>query len=215
MGLFSVFDPSISYFGFIFFSFFFILFFYYSFYWLNFGFMDMFLFFLFFIYNDLSSLLSRGRAYFFLLFFFFLFFNNFFGLFPYFFTSSSSLCFTFSLSFSLWFSYIVYLWFVKLNEALSHLIPLGTPFFLMSFMVFIESLSLLIRPITLSVRLMANMVAGHLLLTLLGGSLLTSGGLFFGFFFYWIFIVFLELGVSIIQAYVFSMLVSLYFMESN
>jgi len=92
-----------------------------------------------------------------------------------------------------------------------HLVPTGTPLILISFMVFVEMVSNLIRPVTLSVRLTANIVAGHLLLTLLGEFMLGVS----------IFIVVLtiplgilltvlELAVAFIQGYVFMTLFSLY-----
>jgi len=56
---------------------------------------------------------------------------------------------------------------------LAHLLPQGTPTALMPFIVIIEITRTLIRPITLCVRLTANLIAGHLLITLLG-NLLTS-----------------------------------------
>merc|ERR1712226_132723 len=56
------------------------------------------------------------------------------------------------------------------NRLLAHLVPLGTPSFLMPIIVIIETVSNVIRPLTLSIRLAANMVAGHLLLTLLGSQ---------------------------------------------
>ena len=56
------------------------------------------------------------------------------------------------------------------NSMMAHLVPLGTPVALIPFMVLIELVRNFIRPLTLSVRLAANIVAGHLLLTLLGNQ---------------------------------------------
>lgn len=53
---------------------------------------------------------------------------------------------------------------------LAHLVPLGTPGVLIPFIVLIETISNVIRPGTLAVRLAANMIAGHLLLVLLGNQ---------------------------------------------
>ena len=53
---------------------------------------------------------------------------------------------------------------------LAHLVPVGTPRFLIPVIVIIETVRNIIRPLTLSIRLAANIVAGHLLLTLLGSQ---------------------------------------------
>merc|ERR1712083_834291 len=62
------------------------------------------------------------------------------------------------------------------NNLLAHLVPTGTPAFLIPVIVVIERVRNVIRPATLAIRLAANIVAGHLLLTLLGsqGPLLGS-----------------------------------------
>lgn len=140
-----------------------------------------------------------------------IFYNNFFGLFPYIFTSSSHLRFSFSLSLTFWFRIIIYRILNYFNTLISHLLPQGTPLILIPFMVIIESISLIIRPLTLAIRLSANIIAGHLLLSLLGSSgqiitlnltifLLSSQILLF----------LLEFSVALIQAYVFSVLSTLY-----
>ena len=97
---------------------------------------------------------------------------------------------------------------------LAHLVPRGTPGLLQPFIVLIELVRNVIRPLTLRVRLIANMIAGHLLLTLLGSLGTTS----YGFMFIIIGIVLilmLELSVALIQAYVFIILASLYLREVN
>lgn len=141
----------------------------------------------------------------------FIFFNNFFGLFPYIFTASSHIRFCFSLSLRLWLRIIIFRFTNYLNNLLTHLTPSGTPFALIPFIVIIESIRLLIRPLTLSIRLTANIIAGHLLLTLLGSSgiRLTSSTIFI-IIIIQIILYILEISVSIIQAYVFSILTLLY-----
>ena len=64
---------------------------------------------------------------------------------------------------------MVYRVSVNPSNFLSHLVPRGTPIVLVPFMVFIELVRRVIRPLTLAVRLAANMVAGHLLLVLVRG----------------------------------------------
>nr|YP_010872892.1 ATP synthase F0 subunit 6 [Pheidole megacephala]WGV34091.1 ATP synthase F0 subunit 6 [Pheidole megacephala] len=143
---------------------------------------------------------------------FMIFFNNFLGLFPYIFTSTSHMSFCMSLSFSLWLSMMLYSIINYFNMLMTHLTPQGTPTLLMPFMVIIESISLLIRPITLSIRLTANMIAGHLLLSLLGssGQLISSIIMLNIMLFSQILLFILEISVSMIQAYVFSILSTLY-----
>nr|UJH19427.1 ATP synthase F0 subunit 6 [Bactrocera neohumeralis] len=143
-------------------------------------------------------------------------FNNFMGLFPYIFTSTSHLTLTLTLALPLWLSFMLYGWINHTQHMFAHLVPQGTPAVLMPFMVCIETISNIIRPGTLAVRLAANMIAGHLLLTLLGNtgpslsyaivSLLLIGQ---------IALLVLESAVAIIQSYVFAVLSTLYSSEVN
>lgn len=136
---------------------------------------------------------------------------NFIGLFPYIFTPSRHLSITLPLSLTIWLRIILFYWTQITNLTFAHLVPLNTPSLLIIFMVLIETIRNLIRPITLSVRLSANIIAGHLLLCLLGSTgpsidikliniLIITQILLFT----------LELAVSIIQSYVFITLISLY-----
>jgi F-type H+-transporting ATPase subunit a len=94
-------------------------------------------------------------------------FSNFIGLFPYIFTATSHLTITISLAVPAWLGYILYSSLKNINFFLSHLVPLGTPYPLIPFIVLIEIIRRVIRPITLSVRLAANIIAGHLLIVLM------------------------------------------------
>nr|ANJ70593.1 ATP synthase F0 subunit 6 [Noterus clavicornis BMNH1425090]UPX88477.1 ATP synthase F0 subunit 6 [Noterus clavicornis] len=158
----------------------------------------------------------KGTSIIFISLFSMILFNNFMGLFPYIYTSSSHLSMTLSLAFPLWLSMMIFGWFNNTNLMFSHLVPQGTPPILMPFMVCIESISNLIRPMTLAVRLSANMIAGHLLLTLLGNL-----GPNMNINLIWVIIILnillliLEFAVSIIQSYVFSILSTLYCSEIN
>nr|YP_010987576.1 ATP synthase F0 subunit 6 [Bledius obscurus]WON65982.1 ATP synthase F0 subunit 6 [Bledius obscurus] len=141
-------------------------------------------------------------------------FNNFLGLFPYIFTCSSHLIMTLTLSLPLWLTFMLYGWINNTIHMFAHLVPQGSPSILMPFMVCIETISNIIRPGTLAVRLMANMIAGHLLLTLLGntGNSLTIFTINF-LIFTQILLLMLEFAVAIIQSYVFSVLSTLYSSE--
>nr|WKK49873.1 ATP synthase F0 subunit 6 [Subulatus sp.] len=136
--------------------------------------------------------------------------NNLMGLVPYVFTSSSHLLFCLSMALPMWLSFMMYGWIKNMNHMFIHLVPIGTPTMLMPFMVMIETISNFIRPGSLSVRLTANMVAGHLLMSLLGNnSIMTMMILMLIFMMLMIF----EISVSIIQAYVFMTLTTLYSSE--
>lgn len=143
-------------------------------------------------------------------------FNNFLGIFPYIFTSTSHLCLSLSISLPMWISFIIYGWLNHNEHIFRHLIPQGTPKILIPFMVIIETIRNIIRPGTLAVRLTANIIAGHLLLTLLsrtGINIITR--------FIWILILIqfllltLESAVAIIQSYVITILATLYSRETN
>nr|ALO76267.1 ATP synthase F0 subunit 6 [Leucocelis sp. LEU01] len=143
-------------------------------------------------------------------------FNNFLGLFPYIFTSTSHLILTLGLALPLWLSFMIFGWLNHTTHMLAHLVPQGTPPVLMPFMVLIETISNIIRPGTLAVRLAANMIAGHLLLTLLGntGSNLSIIMLII-LLITQILLLILESAVAIIQSYVFAVLSTLYSSEVN
>lgn len=97
---------------------------------------------------------------------------------------------------------------------LVHLIPQGTPSALIPFIVLIETISNLIRPGTLAVRLTANIIAGHLLIVLLSSATpLTPFFLSPILFNAQVALSLLETAVAFIQAYVFSVLVTLYIAE--
>nr|YP_010263846.1 ATP synthase F0 subunit 6 [Neogonodactylus oerstedii]UGW52195.1 ATP synthase F0 subunit 6 [Neogonodactylus oerstedii] len=143
-------------------------------------------------------------------------FNNFMGLMPYVFTSTSHLAMTLSLSLPLWLGFMLYGWINHTKHMFAHLVPQGTPAFLMPFMVLIETLSNIMRPGTLAVRLAANMIAGHLLLTLLastGPSL--SMTILSLLILSQILLLTLEAAVAVIQSYVFAVLSTLYAGEVN
>nr|YP_010586242.1 ATP synthase F0 subunit 6 [Himalopsyche malenanda]UZZ44004.1 ATP synthase F0 subunit 6 [Himalopsyche malenanda] len=143
-------------------------------------------------------------------------FNNFLGMFPYIFTSTSHMVMTMSLALPLWILLMIFGWLNNTNHMFAHLIPQGTPYVLIPFMVMIETISNVIRPLTLSIRLSANMIAGHLLLTLLGNT-----GSSIPIYIYLIVLISqillltLEFAVAIIQSYVFAVLSTLYSSEVN
>lgn len=142
--------------------------------------------------------------------------NNFIGLFPYIFTRSRHLIFSLSFSLPLWLRLIIFGWKNNINFIFRHIIPQGTPFILIPFIVLIETIRNIIRPGTLAIRLTANIIAGHLLLTLLSQRASSISYYLSSFvILIQIILLLLEFRVSIIQSYVFTILRTLYSKETN
>nr|ALO77672.1 ATP synthase F0 subunit 6 [Eucnemidae sp. GENSP01] len=157
---------------------------------------------------------SKGTTLIFVSLFSLILFNNFISLYPYVFCSTSHLTLTLTLALPLWVSFMIYGWINHTMHMFAHLVPQGTPPVLMPFMVCIETISNIIRPGTLAIRLTANMIAGHLLLTLLGNSGNSLTILMINFLIIiQLALLILESAVAIIQSYVFSILSTLYSSE--
>nr|YP_010570284.1 ATP synthase F0 subunit 6 [Ectropis dentilineata]UZG65622.1 ATP synthase F0 subunit 6 [Ectropis dentilineata] len=172
------------------------------------------------LHNEFKTLLKnnyfQGSTFIFISLFSFILFNNFLGLFPYIFTSTSHLTLSLSISLPLWLSFMLYGWINNYQHMFSHMIPQGTPAILMPFMVLIETISNIIRPGTLAVRLTANMIAGHLLMTLLSGTGSNMASYFIIFLvIIQILLLILESAVAVIQSYVIAILSTLYSSEVN
>nr|QIK50394.1 ATP synthase F0 subunit 6 [Chorosoma macilentum] len=156
---------------------------------------------------------SKGMTLMMISLFLFILINNIMGLLPYIFTSSSHLTFTLMMALPLWLSLMIYGWINHTNNMFAHMIPTGTPAMLMPFMVIIETISNLIRPSSLAVRLTANMIAGHLLMSLLGNNSINMSFMLPLIMLMQIMLMIFETAVSLIQAYVFSVLSTLYSSE--
>nr|YP_010341082.1 ATP synthase F0 subunit 6 [Lepas anatifera]UNZ93956.1 ATP synthase F0 subunit 6 [Lepas anatifera] len=170
------------------------------------------------LYTILKEFVPLFKSYknliFFITIFLFILVNNLFGLMPYTFTSTSHLAVSLSLAMSLWLSFMLYGWVNNTKHMFAHLVPLGTPIILMPFMVLIETVSNIIRPITLSVRLAANLTAGHLLLILLGESMVGAAPIvILSVTMAQLALMTLEGAVAVIQSYVFATLTTLYASE--
>lgn len=145
--------------------------------------------------------------------FLFVVISNLIGLVPYSFTITSHIIVTFSLAIMI-FTGVNVIGFKKHgSEMLCLFLPGGTSIALAFLLVPIELISYIFKPISLSVRLFANMMAGHTLLKVIAGfawSMLSAGGLLFVFHIVPLAVIIvlmgLELGVALIQAYVFSIL---------
>nr|YP_010268816.1 ATP synthase F0 subunit 6 [Haloveloides papuensis]UIG88144.1 ATP synthase F0 subunit 6 [Haloveloides papuensis] len=170
------------------------------------------------LHNEFKMLLkqSKGLTIMMTSMFMFILINNMMGLLPYIFTSSSHLVFSLTISLPLWLSIMLFGWIQKTQHMFSHLIPTGTPGPLMPFMVCIETISNLIRPGSLAVRLTANMIAGHLLMSLLGNNTTNATSMvIMMLMIIQIMLMLFETAVAMIQAYVFSILTTLYSSEVN
>lgn len=136
---------------------------------------------------------------------------NFMGLVPYVFSLTRHLAVNLSVSLPLWLGVVLMGVCYDFGGFLAHLQPVGSPAALNPFLCLIELVSTLVRPITLSVRLTANLSTGHILMALLGSGFVGRGLLGGSFIlilglFYFIF----EMGVCFIQAYIFTLLPVLY-----
>nr|UZH32925.1 ATP synthase F0 subunit 6 [Aphis spiraecola]CAQ64995.1 subunit 6 of mitochondrial F-ATPase [Aphis nerii] len=151
---------------------------------------------------------TKSPAFLFISLFLFILLNNFFSLFPYIFSSSSHMIFSITLALPFWFFFIILSMFKNTKNMIAHLIPLNTPIYLAPLMTIIETMSIIIRPMSLSIRLTANLIAGHLLMTLLNYN-----SLMIIIILIQMFMMIFELCVALIQSYVFSILSSLYSSE--
>nr|UUC08053.1 ATP synthase F0 subunit 6 [Parantropora penelope] len=136
------------------------------------------------------------------------------GLCPYVFSLTSHLAVNLSIALPVWLSVVVCSISYNMPSFLAHLQPMGSPNFLNPFLCLIELVSLLVRPLTLSVRLTANLSTGHILMGLLGVSF-SGSSIMVGLLvlcvgsFYFIF----EMAVCIVQSYIFTLLPTLYMDE--
>jgi ATP synthase subunit 6 len=180
------------------------------------------------IYETVSQLLfdnlnMEGEKYFpfISVLFCFILFSNLIGLIPYSFTTTSHLIVTFTLSFSIFIGVNIIGIQRHKSQMLSLFIPANTSFGLALLLVPIEFVSYIFKPISLGVRLFANLMAGHTLLKVIVGfswsMLLLEDLLSLGHIIPLLVLVLLmglELGVAIIQTYVFTILTCIYLNDS-
>jgi F-type H+-transporting ATPase subunit a len=156
---------------------------------------------------------QEGRQYFPFIFslFMFILFCNLLGMVPYSFTVTSHIIVTFALALVVFLGVTVIGFIRHGAHFLKLFVPSGVPIALLPLLVVIEVLSYLIRPVSLSVRLFANMLAGHTMLKVFGGFVVALGVL--GGWAPLAFVVALtglEIGIAILQAYVFAILTCIY-----
>ena len=136
------------------------------------------------------------------------------GLMPYFFSVTRHLAFSLALSLPLWLAFIISSFVKAPYPTTASFLPMGAPAPLNPFLSLVELVSISVRPLTLAVRLVANISAGHIVLGLVGTYL--SSALFLSFnsslllisiqVFYTMF----EVAIALIQAYIFTLLLTLY-----
>ena len=168
-------------------------------------------------YNFVASLLkdtigNEGRKYFPLVFtvFMFVLVGNMVGMIPYSFTFTSHIIVTFALA-SVVFIGVTVLGFAKHGlRFFSFFVIPGLPWYMLPLLIPIEILSYLSRPISLSVRLFANMLAGHTLLKVFAGFVISLGVAGFFPLAFVVALTGLEILIAFLQAYVFTILTCLY-----
>nr|YP_009498352.1 ATP synthase F0 subunit 6 [Biomphalaria pfeifferi]AWK49463.1 ATP synthase F0 subunit 6 [Biomphalaria pfeifferi] len=146
--------------------------------------------------------------------FFMLINMNLLGLTPFTYSMTSSLWYASSLALIMWMLLLISGYFYSFKKSLAHLVPSGAPLVLVPFLIIIESISILIRPLTLTVRLIANISAGHIVLSLIANvlsslnisSMLLVLVISVGYNMFEVFVCF-------IQAYIFTLLLKLYSIE--
>nr|ALV90374.1 ATP synthase F0 subunit 6 [Meles leucurus amurensis] len=145
--------------------------------------------------------------------------TNLLGLLPHSFTPTTQLSLNLGMAIPLWAGTVIVGFRHKTKASLAHFLPQGTPLLLIPMLVIIETISLFIQPMALAVRLTANITAGHLLIHLIGSATLAlmniSTTTAMVTFIILILLTILEFAVALIQAYVFTLLVSLYLHDNT
>jgi F-type H+-transporting ATPase subunit a len=156
---------------------------------------------------------SAGKKYFpfVLTLFVFILFCNVLGLVPYSFTPTSHIIVTFAMALFVFLGVTIIGFARHGAHFLSFFVPKGVPFVLLLLLVPIEIISYFVRPFSLSIRLFANMLAGHTMLKVFGGFVVMLG-IYAGWAPLAFIVAFtgLELLIAFLQAYVFAILTCLY-----
>ncbi|KAN0033202.1 hypothetical protein ACTFIV_011304 [Dictyostelium citrinum] len=135
------------------------------------------------------------------------------GLIPLSFTVTGQLLVTFTLAITIMIGITIWGFRIHGIKFLNIFVPSGIEPWLLPLLVFIEIMSYVLRPISLAVRLFANMLAGHLLIHIIGVAAIYLMQFYFIGILPWICVIafmFLELGIAFLQAYVFVLLTLIY-----
>nr|QHE50208.1 ATP synthase subunit 6 [Murina shuipuensis] len=145
--------------------------------------------------------------------------TNLLGLLPHSFTPTTQLSMNLGMAIPLWAGAVILGFRHKTKLSLAHFLPQGTPLPLIPMLIIIETISLFIQPMALAVRLTANITAGHLLIHLIGSATLALMNISMITalitFLILVLLTVLEFAVALIQAYVFTLLVSLYLHDNT
>jgi len=170
-----------------------------------------------FIANMVSDNIGdKGRKFFPLIFtlFTFLLFGNMLGMLPYSFTFTSHIIVTFVLAMFVFLLVTLLGIFIHGFKFFGLFVPKGVPMIMLPLMIPIEIISYLSRPISLSVRLFANMMAGHTMLKIFAGFIVPLGIFGIAPLMVDVALTALEVLIAFLQAYVFTILTCLYLNES-
>lgn len=171
------------------------------------------------VYESIGNGGKKGGQFFALIFTYFTFILicNLIGLIPYSYTVTSQLIITFTLALIIWIGKLIVGLRYHGLKLFGMFIPAGVPFAMVPFFVLLEVIGFVIPVISLSVRLFANMLSGHILLKVLFGfswTMMMAGGILYVAHFLPLSVLFLLLGletaVALIQAYVFALLSTIY-----
>ena len=158
----------------------------------------------------------KGQRFFPLIFtlFTFILFGNLLGMLPYSFTFTSHIIVTFVLAMFIFLFVTLIGIFMHGFKFFSLFVPKGAPMLMLPLMIPIEIISYLSRPISLSVRLFANMMAGHTMLKIFAGFVFSLGIFGIAPLIVDVALTALEVLIAILQAYVFTILTCIYLNES-
>lgn len=150
--------------------------------------------------------------------FIYILFSNVLGLLPWMFSASSSPVVTSFLSLSVWLLGLLVGFLVNGVGFYKVVVPSNVPIFMLPFLILVETVSYCIRIFSLSIRLAANVTAGHILLITIAGFVISLFSIWFLFsFLAWIVLAalyLLEIGIMLLQVYVFITLACIYLNDS-
>lgn len=138
--------------------------------------------------------------------FLFILLNNFLSIFPFVFAGTSQIRTVLGMVLTFWLAMFFFRIKNNFKSFVAHCVPEGSPRFLVPLLFLIELVRNFIRPVTLTVRLVANILAGHLLIILLRNLVLSNWPAFLFF----LILTLVEIFVSAIQSYIFCTILVLY-----